>query len=84
MIPPTVRAWVEGNATSIRIRLVRATHTFVISVFLLSLQALAADYQWENGPGYRRAKLRPAGTGTDGFTLLSPEQTGIFFTNSLS
>ena len=47
-------------------------------------QLSAADYQWENGPGFRRAKLVPVGAGRDGFTLLPPEQTGIFFTNSLS
>jgi len=41
-------------------------------------------YDWQEGPGYRRAKLDLVGAGKDGFTLLSPEQTGIFFTNTLS
>src|SRR6266404_9126224 len=51
---------------------------------LVSLQALGADYQWENGPGFRRAKLQPVGAGKDGFTLLPGEQTGVLFTNFLS
>jgi hypothetical protein len=50
----------------------------------LGLQLLVADYQWESGPGFRRAKLLPTGAGKEGFTLLPPEQTGIFFTNALS
>ena len=44
----------------------------------------ASAYDWQDGPGYRRARLEPVGSGKEGFTLLSPEQTGIFFTNSLS
>src|SRR3989442_13352194 len=55
-----------------------------VLVMLAGLQALAADYQWENGPGYRRAKLQPVGAGKDGFTLLPGEQTGVLFTNFLS
>ena len=50
----------------------------------LYCQPLRADYQWENGAGFRRAKIQPLGAGKDGFTLLSPNQTGILFTNSLS
>jgi hypothetical protein len=50
----------------------------------LGVHAQAADYSWENAPGYRRAKLQPVGAGKDGFTLLSGEQTGVLFTNSLS
>ena len=55
-----------------------------LALTFLALQAPAADYSWENGPGYRRAKLQPVGAGTDGFTLLSGEQTGVLFTNFLS
>src|SRR5690242_9280657 len=40
--------------------------------------------QWEQGTGYRKAKLEPFGMAKDGFTLLAPEQTGIHFTNFLS
>jgi hypothetical protein len=50
----------------------------------LGWQTSVADYRWENGPGYRRAKLEPIGTGRDGFTLLPGEQTGVLFTNYLS
>ncbi len=60
-----------------------------LPVFLLLLvagrfTALSDDRQWDNGPGYRRTKLTPVGAGKDGFTLLPPEKTGIFFTNALS
>src|SRR5207249_9723216 len=60
--------------------------SIALSVLLMfpGLQVLGADYQWENGPGYRRAKLQPVGAGKDGFTLLPGEQTGVLFTNYLS
>jgi len=56
----------------------------LLVLVVLAVQALGADYRWENGPGYRRAKLEPIGTGRDGFTLLQGEQTGVLFTNYLS
>ena len=45
---------------------------------------VSAAYDWEIGPGFRRAKLQPSGMGKDGFTLLPGEQTGVLFTNYLS
>ena len=39
---------------------------------------------WEQGDGYRRAKLNVAAGGKAGFTLLGPEVTGILWTNRLS
>ncbi len=53
-------------------------------VWILFSVGVSAAYDWENGPGYRRAKLQPVGAAKDGFTLLSGEQTGVRFTNSLS
>src|SRR5256885_15009989 len=53
-----------------------------ILVFLCAPGGLCAD--WETGAGYRRFKLEPMGTGTDGFSILDPAETGIYFTNSLS
>src|SRR6266567_215014 len=53
-------------------------------VWILFSVGVSAAYDWENGPGYRRAKLQPFGAAKDGFTLLSGEQTGVRFTNSLS
>lgn len=50
----------------------------------LGWQLSAADLEWEKGPGLRRAKLLPIGAGKEGFTLLSPDQTRIVFTNALS
>jgi len=39
---------------------------------------------WQQYAGYRVARLTVPQTGRTGFTLLSPEQTGIFFTNAPS
>ncbi len=57
---------------------------FRILIFTVLWSFSAPAYDWENGAGYRRAKLQPTGAAKDGFTLLSPEATGIFFTNALS
>ena len=38
---------------------------------------------WVDGPGHRYAVLQLSGTGREGFTLLSPAQTGVAFTNLL-
>src|SRR5260370_13898384 len=54
------------------------------SLILLLWAGQSSAYDWQNGPGYRRARLNPVGAGKEGFSLLSPEQTGIFFTNTLS
>ena len=53
--------------------------------YCLPLQPIQAGnaFIWEAGDGYRRAKLEVPATGKTGFTLLSPEQTGINFTNTL-
>ncbi len=45
---------------------------------------MAGDLQWTQGPGYRAAALHVPKTGRAGFTLLPPEATGIYFTNTLS
>ncbi len=55
----------------------------VLLVFSCAAESSVSP-EWELGPGYRRAKVQPLGAGKDGFTLLAPEQTGIFFTNFLS
>jgi hypothetical protein len=63
----------------------RPQSIFTILTALLVVAAELADAAgWETGPGYRRLKVEPIGTGKDGFTLLGPEQTGISFTNLLS
>src|SRR5438093_3322747 len=51
---------------------------------LLAGQALgAADQDWNAAAGCRWRELPVPTTGKTGFTLLSPEQTGINFTNIL-
>src|SRR5438445_10400875 len=57
---------------------------FLASNFVLPSNSFAADYQWENGSGFRRARLQRGPIGKEGFTLLSGEQTGVTFTNYLS
>jgi len=53
--------------------------------FASACPALAAsDLVWQTGPGYRFARLSaPKGSGP-GFTLLTPAQTGITFSNRLT
>src|SRR5690349_10616750 len=55
-----------------------------LGLLLFSVQPSVVAADWETGAGYRRLKLEPVGLGQDGFTLLSPEQTGITFSNTLS
>ena len=43
----------------------------------------AAEPQWHREKGYQWSELPASGTGKPGFTLLPPEQTGIYFTNEL-
>src|SRR2546425_10719956 len=43
-----------------------------------------ATLVWQQREGYRVAELAVPKSGRTGFTLLSPEQTGIHFTNNLS
>ena len=56
----------------------------LLGVLVVFSPATAHAAGWETGPGYRRLKVEPNGTGKDGFTLLAPETTGIRFTNFLS
>ena len=51
----------------------------------LPLTATAADtLRWTQRGGYREAPLTVPASGRTGFTLLQPEQTGLFFTNFVS
>jgi len=49
----------------------------------LLLHTVAGAQTWQEGPGYRFAPLRVPPGGRAGFTLLLPQETGIWFTNSL-
>src|SRR5437899_6627805 len=58
-----------------------------IAAFLLltnKTPAAGAALNWQTAPGYRWRKLPVPATGKTGFTLLSPQSTGILFTNYLS
>ena len=56
----------------------------LLALPLLFVAAIAGAAGWETGAGYRRLRIEPIGAGKDGFTLLAPQTTGIFFTNCLS
>src|SRR5436190_448072 len=54
-------------------------------LLLLAGQAVeAAEWNWHSEAGYRWREVFPAPSEKIGFTLLSPGQTGITFTNHLS
>lgn len=59
-----------------------------LAAFFLSISAVpfcaAAQLKWEQKAGYRAAPLNVPGEGRPGFSLLSPDQTNIRFTNNLS
>src|SRR6185436_2865725 len=55
----------------------------ILGALLLSVGAPAAPLNWEAKDGYRVAKLQVLANGKTGFTLLTPAQTGIIFTNQL-
>ena len=55
----------------------------VLVLFLAAWPAGAA-LKWERREGYRAAKLEVPAQGRTGFTLLTPAQTGIHFTNQLT
>jgi len=46
-------------------------------------QLLGGERRWHEAGGFRWAELEVPRSGKTGFTLLSPEQTGINFTNTL-
>jgi enediyne biosynthesis protein E4 len=45
---------------------------------------LAAPLEWNSQPGYRTAPVHPVGSGTTGFTLVPPADSGLIFSNRLS
>jgi len=47
------------------------------------VHVVAGAQSWQQGPGYRFAPLTIPPGGRAGFTLLQPQETGIWFTNSL-
>ena len=65
-------------------RRVRTLSLAQLLLVLLSGAVTSPGYDWETGPGYRRARLEPARASKDGFTLLEPGQTGVTFTNVLA
>ena len=57
--------------------------TGFVCLALCPLGLPAADLAWDDGPGYRSAPLRIAGTRDAGFERLPPAFTGLNFTNRL-
>jgi enediyne biosynthesis protein E4 len=56
----------------------------LLPAFAVSIATFGAPLKWEQKEGYRVAPLEVPATGKTGFTLLTPEQTNIRFTNNLS
>src|SRR5438105_10755130 len=70
--------------TELAKRLARWGKRIMLLPLLWGLWSPAAPLQWQQREGYRVAELAVPANGRTGFTLLSPEQTGIYFTNNLS
>ncbi len=63
----------------------RAFYLSCAFVFLISSLTLPGQgLRWTQHDGYREAELNVGANGRSGFTLLRPEQTGVFFTNTMS
>ncbi|HLH52738.1 MAG TPA: VCBS repeat-containing protein, partial [Verrucomicrobiae bacterium] len=62
----------------------RTRFTLALALVICCFALIGKAAPWELGPGYRRRPIEAVGSGKDGFTLMSPEATGILFTNSLS
>jgi hypothetical protein len=56
----------------------------LLAAWFVSPVAIAMPYDWEDGVGYRRAPLAVPASGEPGFTLMTPDMTGITFTNRLN
>ncbi len=54
------------------------------AVLLIGASAHGQLLKWSQRDGYREAELAVPAAGKTGFTLLRPEQTEIFFTNTMS
>jgi enediyne biosynthesis protein E4 len=71
-------------------RAARIVRIFVLTFGLLPAAQIpaapgpAGTLVWEAGEGYRRARLNVPSGGKTGFTLLTPNVTGILWTNHLS
>ena len=57
---------------------------YVLTILLSSFPALSQGLRLTQREGFREAELSIGTSGKTGFTLLKPEQTGVFFTNSMS
>src|SRR4051812_34928425 len=83
----------SGSRRTLReVRMIQSVRAFRVPWFhwiwfLISMgtiTGLAAPLKWEQENGYRTAPFDVPATGKTGFTLLTPEQTHIRFTNNLS
>jgi hypothetical protein len=52
-------------------------------LLVASLAHCAFGQSWQAGPGYRFIRLSVLSEGKPGFTLMTPQQTGVWFTNLL-
>jgi hypothetical protein len=55
----------------------------ILFVMVLACSVSFAGQEWHQENGFRWAELKVPSGGKTGFHLLSPEETGIYFTNSL-
>ena len=71
---------------SFQTTLQHAGHFLCLGVvtLLFSSAVAAGPLQWSQHEGWREAPLTVPARGHAGFTLLAPEQTGLFFTNTVS
>ena len=66
-------------------RIANAVIRLVVGAFICSVcvRGVSAEGEWRREKGFQWAELRAHPEGKAGFTLLPPDQTGIYFTNTL-
>jgi len=69
------------NVSSCQRRGLRLFHALM--VFAVTFPAHPQALRWTQREGYRESTLSVGTNGQAGFTLLKPEQTGVFFTNAI-
>ena len=63
--------------------MVQACHSILLVGISFGIHAVALAQSWQQAPGFRFKELVVPSSGKPGFTLLRPEETGLWFTNAL-
>ena len=72
----------ENRLQNLQPQVERRLSRILAVLLLLAIPWLSSGYEWQEGKGYRFAELLVPSAGKTGFQLLSPDATGVPFTNA--